>query len=210
MVLDNLAELVRITASATQRFPQERNASLVLDDQLQHALMQIGPMIPAVALGDVHNLGVRGRIAVLATITMKARTVEMGKAGRKAQTLGGRRRYETVEFRYPVVLEGIQGTSEGIIVELCGGNAGRNESVGGLILEEPRDEGARLIDKPQAIEPHRFDGFTHGEVPHFRVLLGRTIEDVAKAEFVEHASNKAEVVQDLATVWRLVGHNHLL
>src|SRR6266478_5731057 len=66
MVLDNLAELVRITASATQRFPQERNASLVLDDQLQHALMQIGPMIPAVALGDVYNLGVRGRIAVLA------------------------------------------------------------------------------------------------------------------------------------------------
>ena len=127
MVLDNLAELVRITASATQRFPQERNASLVLDDQLQHDLIQIGPMIPAVALGDVHNLGVRGRIAVLATITMKARTVEMGKAGRKAQTLGGRRRYETVEFRYPVVLEGIQGTSEGIIVELCGGNAGRNE-----------------------------------------------------------------------------------
>ena len=194
MVLDNLAELVRITASATQRFPQERNASLVLDDQLQHALMQIGPMIPAVALGDVHNLGVRGRIAVLATITMKARTVEMGKAGRKAQTLGGRRRYETVEFRYPVVLEGIQGTSEGIIVELCGGNAGRNESVGGLILEEPRDEGARLIDKPQAIEPHRFDGFTHGEVPHFRVLLGGLVDDVANAEFFKHTCNEAEVI----------------
>ena len=101
-------------------------------------------------------------------------------------------------------------TSEGIIVELCGGNAGRNASGGGRILAEPRDEGERLIDKPQAIEHHRFDGFTHGEVPHFRVLLGRAIEDVANAEFVEHASDKAEVVQDLATVWRLVGHNNLL
>jgi len=45
---------------------------------------------------------------------------------------------------------------------------------------------------------------------HFRVLLGRVIEDVANAELVEHASDKAEVVQDLATVWRLVGHNNLL
>ena len=109
--------------------------------------MQIGPMIPAVALGDVHHLGVRGRIAVRATLNMQARTVEMGKAGRKAQTLGGRRRYETVEFRYPGGIEGIQGTSEGIIVELCGGNAGRNASGGGRILEESGDEGERLVDK---------------------------------------------------------------
>jgi hypothetical protein len=51
-----------------------------------------------------------------------------------------------------------------------------------------------LIDTPQAIAHHRFDGFPHGEVAHFRVVLGRLSEDVAKAEFVEHASNKAEVV----------------
>ena len=209
-VLDHLAALVRITALATQRFHQERHASLGLDDQLQHDLMQIGPMIPAGALGDVHHLGVRGRIAVRATLNMQARTVEMGQAGRKAQTLGGRRRSETGEFRYPGGREGIQGTSEGSIVELCGGNAGRNASGGGRMLEEPRDEGERVMEKPQAIAHHRFDGFTPGEVPHFRVLLGRAIEDVAKAEFVAHASAKAEVVQDLATVWRLVGHNHLL
>ena len=141
---------------------------------------------------------------------MKARPVEMGKAGRKAQTLGGRRRYETVEFRYPIVIEGIQGTSEGIIVELSGGNTGRNEEGGGLILQEPGDEGERVIDKPQAIEHHRFDGVTHSEVPHVRVVLGRSIEDVTNAEFVEHASDKAEVVSDLATVCRLVGHNNLL
>jgi hypothetical protein len=67
-----------------------------------------------------------------------------------------------------------------------------------------------LIDKPQAIEHHGFDRLTYGEVPHCRVLLGRLIEDVAKAEFSEHTSDEAEVVQDLATVWGLVGHDNLL
>jgi hypothetical protein len=51
-----------------------------------------------------------------------------------------------------------------------------------------------LIDKPQAIQHHRFDGLTHREVSHFRVLVGRLIEDVANGEFVEHASDKAKVV----------------
>jgi hypothetical protein len=36
------------------------------------------------------------------------------------------------------------------------------------------------------------------------------VDVVANAEFVEHASDKAEVVQDLAPVRRLVGHNSLL
>jgi hypothetical protein len=49
-----------------------------------------------------------------------------------------------------------------------------------------------------------------GEVPHFRVLLGRLIEDVANAECVEHASDKAEVVQDLAPIRGVIGHNNLL
>jgi hypothetical protein len=51
-----------------------------------------------------------------------------------------------------------------------------------------------VIDKPQAIEHHRFDGFSHREVPHFWVLVGGVVEDGANAEFVKHASNKTEVV----------------
>jgi hypothetical protein len=51
-----------------------------------------------------------------------------------------------------------------------------------------------LVDKPQAIEHHRFDGFPHSQVAHFGVLLGRVIEDVADAEFVKHARDKTEVV----------------
>jgi hypothetical protein len=118
MVLDHLAELGRLTAMATQRLHQEWNASLVLDEQRQHALSEIGPMIPAGAPCDVHHLGVRGLIAVLAPIHMKTGTVEVGKAGRQAQTLGGGHRDETVECRHPVVIEGIAGTTEGSSIAL--------------------------------------------------------------------------------------------
>jgi hypothetical protein len=51
-----------------------------------------------------------------------------------------------------------------------------------------------LIDKPQAIEHHRFDGLPDGEVPHFRVVVGGAVENVANAEFLEHARDKAEMV----------------
>jgi hypothetical protein len=67
-----------------------------------------------------------------------------------------------------------------------------------------------LVDKLQAIEHHRFDGFTEGEVSHFRVLVRGLVEDNAYAEFVEHASHKAEVVQHLAAVRGVIRRNYLL
>jgi hypothetical protein len=102
-------------------------------------------------------------------------------------------------------IEGLQGPTEGVIVALFRNNAGRHQAVGGLMLEKPGDEVERLIDQPQAIEHHRFDRFIHGEVPQFRVLWRGLVDDVAHAEFVEHASDKAKVVQDLATVRGLIG-----
>jgi hypothetical protein len=62
------------------------------------------------------------------------------------------------------------------------------------MLAEPRDERARLVDQSSAVEPHRVDRLAHGEVAHFRALVGGLIKDVPKAECVEHASDQAEVV----------------
>ena len=89
-------------------------------------------------------------------------------------------------------------------------NAGRHELVGGLMVKESGDQVERLMDTPQAIEHHGFDGYTHGEIAHVRVLLGCLIDALAHAECVEHASDKAEVVYDLATVRGLIRHHHLL
>jgi hypothetical protein len=96
----------------------------MLDHQLQHDLVQVGPMIPAVAPRDVNDLGFGLLFTVITSIHMKAPTVEMGKAGCKAQTLGGGRRYQTVEFCHPVVIEGLQGTPQGVVIELFRGPRG--------------------------------------------------------------------------------------
>ena len=56
MVLDDLAELVGIAAIATERFHQDRDPGLVLHHQLQHHLVQVGPMVPTIAMGNMHDL----------------------------------------------------------------------------------------------------------------------------------------------------------
>jgi hypothetical protein len=78
------------------------------------------------------------------------------------------------------------------------------------MVEAPGNQGEGLIDQPQAIAHHGFDRLTHGEIPHFGVLMGGLINDVAYAECVEPASDKAEVIQDLTPVRGMVGHNNLL
>jgi hypothetical protein len=124
---------------------------LVCNDQLQHDVVAIGAMISAIALGDVHD-ALRGLIiTVIATIDMDTSAIEVRQARRQAQALSGCGSKEAVEFRPPVVVEGIQGPTEGVIVELCGSHPRRNESLGGLMLEEPGDEVEGLIDTPQAI-----------------------------------------------------------
>jgi hypothetical protein len=167
-------------------------------------------MIPTIASGDMNNLLVRFCVAIITAVDMETGRVEMGKGRREAQTPRCCGSNETVEFRHPVSIESIQGPAERIIVALGRGDAGRNEAGGGLILEEPRDKVEGVIHKPQTIEHHGFDGFTYCEVPHFRILLGCSINDVPDAEFVEHASDKAEVIQDLTTIRGMVGHNNLL
>jgi hypothetical protein len=117
----------------------------------------------------------------------------MGKGGSQAQSLGGGGRNETGDYRHAIGIERIQGPTEGIIIELGGGNAGRHEAGGRLMLEEPRDEGERVVDTSQTIEPHCFDAFPDGEVPHCWVLLRGFVHDFATAKFVKHARDKAKM-----------------
>ena len=104
-------------------------------------------MIAAVASGDVNDLGLGLLLTVIPSIDVQARAIEMGKGGSQVQALGCGGGNETVELRHSIGIERLQGTTEGIIIELCGGHAGRNEARGGLILEEPRDKVERMVDK---------------------------------------------------------------
>jgi hypothetical protein len=81
-------------------------------------------MIPAVPPGDVHDLGFGFFVAVVASIDMKARAIQMAKAGYEPQALRSGGGNQAVEFGHPVGIEGLQGPAEGIIVELLGSNTG--------------------------------------------------------------------------------------
>ena len=51
----------------------------MLHYQLQHHLVEAQAMIPTIAVGDVHDLFVRRRCAVIAAIDMKTRRIEMAE-----------------------------------------------------------------------------------------------------------------------------------
>jgi hypothetical protein len=124
MLTDDVAKLFAITAIAPEGLHQHGKARLMLDKQLQHDLVEVRPMVPAVPPRAVNNLFRELLIAVIAPIDRKARAIEMGKTGRKAQMVGSGSGYEAVEFRHPKGIGGIQGAAKGIIVELCGGHTG--------------------------------------------------------------------------------------
>src|SRR5215510_15655033 len=102
-------------------------------------------MVPAIALGDVHDLFVRRLSAVIAAIDMKTRRIEMAERARQPQTRGRRSSNEAVECRHPKVVEGIEGTPEGVIIEMAGLNAWGNEARDGLILEKMGHEVQLLV-----------------------------------------------------------------
>jgi hypothetical protein len=206
----HLAALLRLTAITTARRPQHGETGVGLDHQLQPPLVQVGPMIPAIALGEVQNPRLGLLVAVRAPVDMDTGAIEMGKARREASALSGCGRTEAVECCHPGVGEGLQGPTAGVIVERFRSHTRRNAARGGCILTEPGDEGEGVMDKPHTIAPHRFDGLTDREVPPCRVVVGGVSEDVAHGECVAHASDKAEVVEDLATVHGLVGPDLLL
>src|SRR5262245_45497334 len=107
MVRDELPEVGRITAIPTEGLHQHGNASLVFDHQIEHHLVQVWPLIPTVAAGDVNDVLIRLLVTVVAAIDMKTRTIEMGKARRQAQARGSGRGNEAVELRDASRIEGI-------------------------------------------------------------------------------------------------------
>ena len=88
-LLDDVATGFPITRMATEGWHQDRNTSLMLDHQLQHHVVEVRPMIAAVASGHVNDLRLGLLLTVILSIDVNARALEMGKGGSQAQSLGG-------------------------------------------------------------------------------------------------------------------------
>jgi hypothetical protein len=74
------------------------------------------------------------------------------------------------------------------------------------MLEKMGHEVELWVEKAQTIEHHGFDRMPSGHNPHFRVLLGGSLNDFRDAEFCKHPRDQAQVISDLGTVrlwlWR--------
>ena len=76
-----------VAGIATERLHQQRDAGLVLHDQVQPDVIQAAPMSATVAAGDVHHVRVRLLDTVIAPIDVEAGAVEMGKGRGQPQAL---------------------------------------------------------------------------------------------------------------------------
>jgi hypothetical protein len=65
------------------------------------------------------------------------------------------------------------------------------------MLEKRRDEGARVVEKAEAVEPHGFDGMAGSHNPHCRGLLGGAIKDFRAAKCLKHSRNQTQGISDL-------------
>src|SRR4051812_48887035 len=208
MRADHRTKVFCITTVATERFHQHGDAGPVLHHQFQHHLVEVRPMIPAVATRDMDDLLSRFRLTVIASIEMKTGAIEVSKARRQAQPFSGGGGYQTVEFGHPVGIERIQGPAQGIIIEMRGFDARRNQPLGGLMLKKHGHEVELLIHKAEAVEHHRLDGAPHRDNARFWTLLRSMVNDMANTQLFEHPSDKTQMIQDFTAVgaW----HRHLL
>jgi hypothetical protein len=73
-------------------------------------------------------------------------------------------------------------------------NAWGNEASDGLNVEKMGHEVELLIEKAQTVQDHGFDRMAYSHNPHFRVLLGGSINDLSDAEFFKHPRDQAQVI----------------
>ena len=126
---------------ATARVHQPRHAGLGLDNEGEHAWVEVRARLAAGALGDVDDRRVGGLITVRTAIDLKAGTLEMGKGRRKPPSLRCRRCDKTVQCCHPTVVERIAGTSERVIVEMAGFH-GRSDALRGGDFEKNAARGS--------------------------------------------------------------------
>jgi hypothetical protein len=134
--VDDLTEVCRLTAGAPEGVQQHGHAGRVLDNEIAHALGEVRAMLPAVAVGEVEDLLVGRRRAVLPASDMATGTLEMSKGRREPSPLRRRGGQQTVQCCDAKVLARSAGTPQGGIVQMTGWDRRGDEPRGGLILEK--------------------------------------------------------------------------
>lgn len=131
---------------------------------------------------------------------MKASRVGVPEAGREAEPGCGMSRYIPKECAHAVVVKGIEGAAESIVVEVFRLYARADKTLRGLGLEEGRHEVEALVDEAQAVEDHSFNRLSDRNNPFVEVLRDGLVDLLPDLEFVVHGGDEAEVIENLALV----------
>ena len=186
---------------ATPGLQQPRDTSLGLHAQLHHDVVEGGAMSPTRAGRDVHALFLRRLSAVIPAIARETRRIEMAARGRQPQAPGRRGGNEAGECRPPRRGQRIERAPERVIMEMAGLHAWGNEARERRSLAKMGDEVARVVEKTAPVEHQSCDGMASRHNAHGRVLLRRLVDDRGDAEFVTHACDQAQVIEDQRAVW---------
>jgi len=193
-VPDDVAARFALLTSATQGLHQPRDTGLVRYDSCHHPLVEVRALSPTSALGEVHHLFVRRLRAVRAPIDMKTRRIELAERARQPQTRGRRGGHEAVECRHPKIVEGIEGTPEGVSIAMARLHAWGNQTRDRLSLDKMGDEVELVVEKAETVEHQGFDRMAGSHNPHFRGLLGGSLNAFSDAEFCTHARDQTQVI----------------
>jgi hypothetical protein len=105
---DDVPEVTRGAGMATERLHQQRDAGLMCHDQVPHDVIAVGPMVTAVAAGEVKDTRLRLLGTIVAALDVETRAVQMCKGRRASQAFGGGDRHQAVECCHARVVERIR------------------------------------------------------------------------------------------------------
>jgi hypothetical protein len=74
---DHVSEVMDVAGMATEWLHQQRDSRLVLHKHIQHDLVEVGAMIPAIASRDVYDMGIGLLGTIVAAINVETRAVQM-------------------------------------------------------------------------------------------------------------------------------------
>jgi hypothetical protein len=182
----------------------------MLHHQVQQDVVELRAMIPAIAAGEVHAVGVRLRPTIGAAIDLKAGAFEMAKRRGPPQPSGRSGGQEPRERCHPIRSQCLQGAPESLIMAGVGVARWRQPPVSGVVVKNHRAHVEVVVHNASAMEDHGLDGVPDRHTSPLGVVRRPWVDDAATTAFVEHASDQAEMVQHVATVRGVVEPNTLL
>jgi hypothetical protein len=121
---DARAAVVHVTTLPPAGLQEHGNAGLGCDHQVQDHWVEGRSVIPTVAPGEVHDRLIRLIVPMVTPRDMNTGAIEMGTAGHQAQARRSGRGHEAIACGHPRDIEGLQGPTQGVIVERLGSHAG--------------------------------------------------------------------------------------